>query len=216
MKRLFLLLAASALAFSASGQGPDDATAERARIQAERSRVEANFSAEEKACYSKFAVNDCLNEAKARRREGLADLRRQEISLNDADRKRRAAERERSLEERAARQKPATGGDQRAPRDAAGDRARDAQERAARSAGKAAERAAAQPERAADARERQQQAQLRKEAQAADQVRRAEEAARNMKRREEALAEAGERRANRDKRLADRKKSSAQPLPVPP
>lgn len=217
MKSLFLALAASGLAFTALAQAADgDAAAQRARIQAERNRVEAGFRAEEKTCYGKFAVNDCLNEARARRRESLADLRRQEIALNDADRKRRAAERQRSLEERAARQKPAASGDARGPREAPGERAREAQERAAQSTSKAADRAAAESERAESARERQKEAQARKDAKAADQVRRAEEAARNAKRREEELARAEERRANLNKRLAERKKPLSQPLPVPP
>jgi colicin import membrane protein len=59
------------------------------------------------ACYQRFAVNDCLLDSRRARREVMADLRRQEVSLNDAQRKRRAAEQLlRSDEKRLARAQP--------------------------------------------------------------------------------------------------------------
>lgn len=76
----------------------DDATqsqreaAEHARIDAARADKEAQTARAEAACYARFAVNDCLIKVRAERRIVLADLRRQEISLNDAARKRRAAQ----------------------------------------------------------------------------------------------------------------------------
>jgi hypothetical protein len=66
--------------------------AERERIRETRNREQALFVAQEAQCYKRFAVNDCLIEVRARKREVLGDLRRQEISLNDTLRKRRAAE----------------------------------------------------------------------------------------------------------------------------
>lgn len=65
---------------------------ERERIRQTRATQQAQFTAQEAQCYSRFAVNDCLIAVRAHRREILADLRRQEISLNDAQRKRRGAE----------------------------------------------------------------------------------------------------------------------------
>lgn len=58
--------------------------AERARIQAERASVEVIFLQAQAACYRKFAVADCQSDARLIRREALADLRRQEASLNAA------------------------------------------------------------------------------------------------------------------------------------
>lgn len=100
MKRLlaFLLLGFAA---AASAQ---DAGVERERITAERAKVEAAFGEQEKACYGKFSVNDCVDAARGKRRQALADLRRQEIHLNDAQRKRKADERLRELEQRKAEQ----------------------------------------------------------------------------------------------------------------
>ena len=65
---------------------------ERERIRQTRASQQARFIAQEAGCYARFAVNDCLIEVRAHRRELLADLRRQEILLNDAQRKRRGAE----------------------------------------------------------------------------------------------------------------------------
>jgi len=65
---------------------------ERARIRDTRSAAQASFGAQEAQCYQRFAVNDCLLGVHRARRELLADLRRQDLSLNDAQRKRRAAE----------------------------------------------------------------------------------------------------------------------------
>ena len=66
--------------------------AERARIRQTRASQQALFISQEAQCYARFAVNDCLIEIRARRREVLGDLRRQEISLNDVQRKRRGAD----------------------------------------------------------------------------------------------------------------------------
>lgn len=74
--------------------------AERAKISAERARRDADFLAEDAACYRKFAVNSCLSDVSARRRRAMEDLRRQEISLNDEERKIRGVEQIRRTEEK--------------------------------------------------------------------------------------------------------------------
>ena len=66
--------------------------AERERIRQTRASQQALFMSQEAQCYARFAVNDCLIEIRARRRVILGDLRRQEISLNDVQRKRRGAD----------------------------------------------------------------------------------------------------------------------------
>lgn len=80
--------------------GPAAEAAERSRIAQERSAVHQRFEDESRACYQRFAVNDCLEQARSLRREQLGDLRRQEISLNDADRRRKAADAVRRAESR--------------------------------------------------------------------------------------------------------------------
>lgn len=64
--------------------------AERTRIAQVRAREEARFAQEHAACYARFAVNDCILKARARLRTVLDELRRQEVVLNDAERKRKA------------------------------------------------------------------------------------------------------------------------------
>ncbi len=98
MKKLLLsgLLLAS---LSVLAQTSNDA--ERLRITNERAALEEGFGREDTACYQKFLVNNCLGEVKIRRRDALADLRRQEISINDQERKARAAEQIQKTEDKA-------------------------------------------------------------------------------------------------------------------
>ena len=79
-----------------------NAVSERARIDDERRQVEARYAAEEADCRQRFFVTSCIDEAKARRREALDTLRQQELQLDDAERKRRAAERMQAIEARRA------------------------------------------------------------------------------------------------------------------
>lgn len=208
MKSL-LVFAVLGLPLASQAQEDPGEAAQRARIAAERSQAQATFRDQEKACYRKFAVTDCLNAAKAQRRQVLADLRRQEISLNDAQRKRKAAEHLRSIEQRSSPDKQ-----QQAEQRAKGlDQYREREALAARKAAERASAAASGPAKAAA----KQEDVARKQAEAsANQSRRAEEAAQNVKRRNERLAQAQERKASLEKRLAERRKPPADPLPEAP
>lgn len=77
-------------------QTPDspgvDLALERARIQRQQVAIQLTFDAESRSCYARFAVNDCLAQQRALRREKLDDLRRQEIELNQIQRARRVQE----------------------------------------------------------------------------------------------------------------------------
>ena len=83
----------------AAAQEPDFG-AQRERITAERTAAEARFAEEQKACRAKFAVTDCLRKVTSERNATLADLRRQEIAVNDAQRRLREDRRQRDLAER--------------------------------------------------------------------------------------------------------------------
>lgn len=209
MRKLLLLLAAFALA-PAWAQEDEAERAQRARIAAERQQAEAAYQVDEKACYGKFAVNDCLDDARRRRRAVLADLRRQEVSLSDAQRKRRAAEKLRSIEERS--QDPQHPGtvDHRA-KAAEGQRARD--ERAAQ---KAADRASAEVSRPARAAGREEQARRHQAEASAARAQRDKDAARNVELQKKRLADAQARREKLQKRLAEHRKPDAKPLPATP
>ena len=88
----WLLLACASAAAQDAGDAAQSQDAQRARIAQLRETYQADLHVQEAACYQRFAVNDCLLERRRTARELLADLRRQEIVLNDAQRKRRAAQ----------------------------------------------------------------------------------------------------------------------------
>lgn len=75
-------------------------TAEHERIRRERETLRSRRQQDESNCYQRFAVEDCLRRVRAEVREAEARLRAQEIELNDAERKEKAAERLRLIEER--------------------------------------------------------------------------------------------------------------------
>lgn len=87
-----LCLLLLAIAGQALAQLPDDA-AERARIERERQAVLARHAQAEQACVGRFQVTACLEAARAERRQALDLLRREQVVLDDARRRARAAER---------------------------------------------------------------------------------------------------------------------------
>ena len=120
---IFLLFAAwgAALQAQTSGMAPQSgmavtsiSDAERARITIERTGLNSRFAAEDAACHRKFLVNECLDKVKIKRREALADLRRQEISLDAQDRKAKGAEQIRKMEDKVSPEKQQQEADRRA------------------------------------------------------------------------------------------------------
>ena len=103
---LCLCLLGAAMALAQTDATADTEQAERNRIQSERAQVQQRFDQEEAHCYQKFAVNDCRDANRAQRRDQMADLRRQEILLNDAARKRKGAEQLQRMEQKAAEESP--------------------------------------------------------------------------------------------------------------
>jgi colicin import membrane protein len=224
MKLLFWIFILLSLPMASHAQDDEAVAVQLARIAAERSQAEAAFRAQEKACYGKFAVNDCLNAAKAHRRQLLADLRRQEISINDAQRKRKAAEHLRAIEERSSpekRQQESQGRTgalekQRERESAAAQKAAERSSKAQEAAERAAKKDGARSDPSHNPKAEDQARTENKQAEAAAaRSRRAEEAAKNVKRREQKQVDAEERRASVEQRLAERKKPKAQPLPTP-
>lgn len=102
---LALILCATGVAAQVGGAPTiqQDEARERDRIAQTRAAAQASFAAQEAQCYQLFAVSDCLIKVRRERRDLLADLRRQELSLNDARRKRRAAQQLLQSDEKASR-----------------------------------------------------------------------------------------------------------------
>ena len=69
----------------------DSLVPQRQRIAEQRALNEAIFLNAQQACMARFAVTDCLTQARRERRAAMDDLRRQEIVLNDLDRQAKAA-----------------------------------------------------------------------------------------------------------------------------
>lgn len=208
MKRLFSTLALFLVTATAWSQPIDaapgivapaamDSEGERSRIQAERAREAARYQSEEAACYARFAVSDCLRKARAQRREVLDKLRRQELVLNDAERKRKAQEQLERIKEKSSAQ--------RMEEEAARRReAREAQqEREERARQKAAASGTAQPGRVG----------VKKTIEPA---RSKEALAEEQKQYNDKLKEAQEHRASREKSNSEKSGTSSKPLPVEP
>jgi colicin import membrane protein len=74
-----------------------EAEARLAKAGADRARTEAAFAAAERHCYTRFMVNDCLDEAREKRREGLSGLRGIEVEAQRFIRQARVDQRDRDL-----------------------------------------------------------------------------------------------------------------------
>ena len=84
-----------------AGLAIDASAAERARVDSIRQQRTAELDAEEAACTFKFAVTDCQSKVTVRRRQMLADLKRQETSLNAAQRQQKGQDQQQRADEKA-------------------------------------------------------------------------------------------------------------------
>jgi colicin import membrane protein len=78
----------------------DDDASQRWRIEHERAEVNARARAGEAACAERFVVSSCLAQVRAERRAAIQKLDHQRALLDDAQRKRRAADRQARISER--------------------------------------------------------------------------------------------------------------------
>ncbi|MBS0451920.1 MAG: hypothetical protein JSS14_11455 [Proteobacteria bacterium] len=181
---------------------------EKARIGDERKAADVRYEQDRTVCYQKFAVQDCLNDVRRKRRAKVEELNRQEAAINDAERKRRGAAELDRLEQ----QKGGLSADDAAKREQALQSQRDREQRAA---DHASERQSKEAQAAANRRdfENKQRAHAQEQADAAE--RRAQEDA--MRQRYEArLKQAEQDRAELEERNAKRTKPRSAPLPTPP
>lgn len=182
--------------------------AERLRISHERAALDAGFSSEDTACYKRFLVNNCLDEVKVRRRYVMADLRRQEISINDQERKARGAEQVQKTEDKASPEKQQQEADRRAEaiKDYEDRMARDKQKTAGRLKLESNEKANLDASAA-----RAKGAQDKETGRTAKQAASAEE----VKKYKERLEKAKDRQARMARDKASQTKAPAAPLPAP-
>jgi colicin import membrane protein len=201
-------IATSLLMACFAAQAQINSDAERLRISAERARLETAFTLEDSACYKRFLVNHCLDEVKVRRREALADLRRQEIVLNDEARKARAAEQIQKTENKSAPEKLQEEADKRAQT------VKDFDERMAREKQKTADRDALQAGEKAKAEASAGRLKGNQDKEAGRTAKQAA-AAEEQQKYNERQAQAKERQARNARDKASQAKAPAKPLPVP-
>lgn len=72
-------------------------TEQRADVAQQRTAVNGAYDAQERVCWRRFAVNDCLHAARTERRRQLDALRTRDLHLNDLERERRADQRLRAI-----------------------------------------------------------------------------------------------------------------------
>lgn len=187
--------------------GNIDPTAERARLSKERAEVEARAKTEQTACYQRFAVEDCLQDSRRKRRTAEDSIKRQEADLNDMERKRRAAAQLERLDKA-----PPRAQDDPAAQEKARQSQQGREQRAADHAQSRAEAAAKAEDnrRDLDAKQRNHAEQQAKAA------RLQADAPTERARFERKQEQAAKRRAERERQNAERTKPRSAPLPAPP
>jgi len=96
MKRVWISLLTVWMAGHASAQVSDSLE----RIESERRQVQTDSQNAEAQCYERFAVNACLSEVSANRRMQLAQLKKRELAVRDAQRAERTLEQLQRLDEK--------------------------------------------------------------------------------------------------------------------
>lgn len=184
----------------------------RQEIAAQRQDIAVRQQAAEKACWQRFAVEDCLRQARSQAREQDNVLRAREVQINTEERQEKAAQRLLEIERKQA-EKRVPAPVQANPRHGGSAAADGTAPRAPKTS---ADIAAEQAQRDAQARERaaaQSQRQQEKQAQAAERA--AHEAERRVKAQQQMQdneRKAQERRASKTAVNGERKGA---PLPIP-
>jgi colicin import membrane protein len=101
-QRLHLPVAVLALSAVCGVAPAADAQAERERIRVERAQAEQRYAAAERDCNTRFVVTACVEAARAQRRDALGRLRNEELVLDRAERRQRAAERAAAIRDKQA------------------------------------------------------------------------------------------------------------------
>lgn len=134
---------------AAAAQPADDGVL-RQQLAAQRQEIDARFQREQAECRQRFAVNACLDQARAHQRKSLSDHRAREHALDERQREKRASGRQQAIErrqqavlERSAAPEPRASAAQAEPATPRPLRGRDRASAAAEAQAKAAERAAA-------------------------------------------------------------------------
>jgi len=146
---------------AATAQSPDtpqtleQAAAQRARASAMRNSAEQRYAVEQSACYKKFLVNSCLDDAKKRYTQSVIDARKVDIPAREFQREAKRADAE-AVEAKRAADRPLRESGQKDQAEAfRADEAAKASEREKKQAAKAQQAAKGQQKTQADQAKRQ-------------------------------------------------------------
>jgi hypothetical protein len=206
---LCALAAGPALAQPAAELPTAGRDTEKAQIAAERARLEAGFKAEEAACYRRFLVNACLEDIRPRQAVAMAELRRQEISINEAERRAKGADQIQKIEDKNSGERQQQRADQEQKALQETTRRVERNEQRLQSQGKTAEQASANVSAA-------QVRQKNSQTKAGEALTRQEQAAANVQEAKARADKAEKNRADREKRLKEKGPSTGKPLPALP
>ena len=101
MLALFGGVAVCAQSINVTAPELGDIQAQRAAIAQEKKQVLDLFQSTSKACWQKFAVNDCLALARRQKYQALAPLDQREIQLNAKERELKELDRQQRLSDKA-------------------------------------------------------------------------------------------------------------------
>lgn len=211
MKKYILALLISTMGLVAAGETADELVltainADRTRVLAERMAQESRFDALEAACYKRFFLNSCLNELAPQRRDIMKDLKNRDVALDERERQIKAAEQIRKTGEKSSLEAMQQAAERRAKA------LEDTQAREEQSRLKAEDRMGLKANEgvsAAEAAKRAMVAQEKTQTRAQKQAIRADE----VKKFQDKQQEVAKRQASREKRLQEKKKPAAAPLP---
>ncbi len=99
-----IVLTAAWVCTTAEAQTADGAPflLEQQRIDLQKQQAENAFDVLEQGCVGRFAENDCLKEVKRRRISRMAEIKREQVLLNNAQRKQRGKEQEARIADKVA------------------------------------------------------------------------------------------------------------------
>lgn len=96
----WLPMVALGICASVAAQQQPTPQAERERLANERVQIEKTYAETKRECETRFIVTSCVEDAQVKRREGLARVRGEQLVLDQAERKQRAAARVDSVEKK--------------------------------------------------------------------------------------------------------------------
>jgi small-conductance mechanosensitive channel len=102
LKGLILLFACAGAWAQPADDVPGEIRQQRERLSQERSQINQAHELQAKACWQKFAVNDCLAAVRKSKRAQLDPIHQQELQLNAQERAWRTQQREERLQNKAA------------------------------------------------------------------------------------------------------------------